>query len=64
MKVTEDTRWIIDLKRSGRLLAALKLSQFMKREMISLDAQVDVYRLKNDYALYVVTSDGVDTGGV
>ncbi|MCA1602710.1 MAG: hypothetical protein LC776_14065 [Acidobacteria bacterium] len=32
--------------------------------MTSLVAQVNVYRLKNAYALYEVTSDGVDTVGV
>ena len=30
----------------------------------SLAAQVDVYRLRNEYALHVVTGDGVDTVGV
>ena len=30
----------------------------------SLAAPVNVYCLKNDYALHVVTSDGVDTVGV
>jgi hypothetical protein len=30
----------------------------------SLAAAVNVHRLENDYALYVVTSDGVDTVGV
>ena len=32
--------------------------------MTSLATEVNVYRLKNDYAVYEATKDGVDTVGV
>ena len=51
----------------GRL--RLRLNQSIQRELYSVNvtslaAPVNVYRLRNDYALYVVTGDGVDTVGV
>ena len=46
----------------GRL--RLELVNFCCVSVPSLAAPVNVYRLRNDYALYEVRSDGVDTVGV
>ena len=50
----------------GRVLAgyAWNIVNFCCVSVPSLAAPVNVYRLRNDYALYEVRSDGVDTVGV
>ena len=50
----------------GRLLAdyAWNLINLYSVSVTSLAAQVNVYGLRNDYALHVASCDGVDTVGV
>ena len=66
MNTTQYGRLLVRAIFSGKLLAdyAWNLINLYSVSVTSLAAQVNVYRLKNDYAIHAVTSDGVDTVGV